>query len=919
MKKLIIIIFFISLPLLSKAQLSGSGTYADPWSGTLDGDATWSGTVYIDGDITVDDEKLTISAGAIIIFLSESADLIITGTGQIEADGTSGNMIRFTSDDDDDGNYGETGERWGHISFQSMGSAGASVISYCIIEYGRKAGAINTLESVGGGLQVDFNNITISDNIFRNNYAFFGGAVFVNAGKNPSITNCYFLNNTAREAGGGLYVYNSSASVISNCIFEGNYADGTLASYYSGGAIQFGSSITNAKVINSTFVNNTSDNTGDAFFTLSGGTVTNSIFWGSNDQIGFNSSGGTVNYSAIQGYSPGTHFNNCFDLNSSNTAPDGPNFVATDGSDWSIIFISPCRDAGTTPSPTVPNDYDGNPRIGPYDIGAYEVQYSRWTGGSNDKTWTSSGNWDGGVPTTSSDIIIPTGLALNYPIIATSPPDFEIGSGKIMILEPEAKATFGTLTNNGLLKLQADADSTASLILNTYSGSGTEEIQLYLTGGGGENTYKWHYISTPVSSLSTDVFTGVTPNLAQYIESRPSYDLMAGWVTYAGIVYTGGTGPTFNVLTPGKGYNFFDDVDNAFSFGGSFNTSNVVMSLSFTDLPSMHGFNLLGNPFSSGLDWNYIISDASYPESTSKGLYFTRDNEQCTYIGGVGVPEDVTGIIPPMQGFFTKTYAEDKTITLPTAARTHNTIHSRYKGTTIIPLIRLKLTDETASYDETVVRFDELAKTSLDYDFDALKMFISKSKNQIYTSIDGKDYAINGQPFPLESSLEVPAVIEIPVIVNLTIAGNYKISATQLQGIDETYDVTFIDNTTGFTADLKKAPELIFSSAAGTFKERFKLFVSISTGIEQPESSKSMFNIYPHNGMINIVPLADEWTRKSGSVNILDMTGKYIGNLENIEFQKNAIVQLQAPEIKGLYFVEIRSGVKRHVGKVVIK
>ena len=127
MKKIVILIIFIAFPLLADAQLTGNGTYASPWSGTLSGDATWSGTNYINGDITVDNEKLTISPGAIIIFLSESADLIITGTGQLEADGTAENMIRFTSDDDNDGIYGETGERWGHISFQNMGSAGASV------------------------------------------------------------------------------------------------------------------------------------------------------------------------------------------------------------------------------------------------------------------------------------------------------------------------------------------------------------------------------------------------------------------------------------------------------------------------------------------------------------------------------------------------------------------------------------------------------------------------------------------------------------------------------------------------------------------------------------------------------------------------------------------------------------------------
>ena len=47
-------------------------------------------------------------------------------------------MIRFTADHDNDGNFGEAGERWGHISFQDMGLAGPSIINFCIIEYGYK-------------------------------------------------------------------------------------------------------------------------------------------------------------------------------------------------------------------------------------------------------------------------------------------------------------------------------------------------------------------------------------------------------------------------------------------------------------------------------------------------------------------------------------------------------------------------------------------------------------------------------------------------------------------------------------------------------------------------------------------------------------------------------------------------------------
>ncbi len=918
----------MSLPILLSAALTGDGTYASPWSGTLEGDATWSGTKYINGDIIIDNEKLTISAGAIIIFLSETADLVITGTGQIEAAGTFGSIIRFTSDDDNDGTYGEAGERWGHISFQSMGSAGSSLFDYCIIEYGDVTSFSNTdPHGAGGGLHLNFTNVAITNCTFQHNKSQWGGGIFVYSDRSPSISNCYFYDNFAKEAGGGIYLWDRSGSVVQNCIFYSNSCQGYSSSNYTGGGLAAQSS-TSVKIVNCTFANNTSSRTegkGIMIYSSVNARVINSIFWGSTKEVycAGTSASNIVNC-AYQGitYSTGTPVNSIV-LNASNTNPAGPNFKATDGSDWSVQYVSPCRDAGVNSytGVTIPAlDYAGNSRVLTTDIGAYEVQYSRWKTTASSTDWNTASNWDGGVPSSSREVVVPTG-ATNYPIGSTTQ-DFTIGTGRLMIIEQGSIVTLDDLTNNGIIKLYHNASGFASLIINSYTrGTGaTEEIQLYLTGGGSEllEDYKWHYISTPVSSLSTGIFTGVTLDLAQFVESRPSTSLLQGWVAFDGYIYSTGqsTGPTFSTLTPGKGYNFWDGVNNTFTFGGLFNTSDVVMSLGFSGLPTMHGFNLLGNPFSSGLNWDDIADGVyfTYPANTSKGVYFTRNNLQCTYINGVGTPGDVTGIIPPMQGFFTKTYATGNSITLAAAARTHSSLHARYKGSGVIPLVRLAMNEDTVTYDETVVRFDDLAKTDLDNDFDAVKMFLSSTKTTIHTSMGGTDYAINGLPFPAPD-----ATTEIPVVVNVTTTGIHKISASQLQGLDS-YGVVLKDNITGFTADLKTTPEIIFTAPSGLLSDRFVLKVgNIATGLESPESAPGVFSIYHGYDFINILPLADEWNGITGSIKVLDITGKSVTDLQNTEFSRNSIIQLPAPGAKGLYVVQIRSGVKRYVGKVVVK
>jgi hypothetical protein len=438
---------------------------------------------------------------------------------------------------------------------------------------------------------------------------------------------------------------------------------------------------------------------------------------------------------------------------------------------------------------------------------------------------------------------------------------------------------------------------------------------LYLTGGdAGDKAYRWHYISSPISSLPVSTFAPTyTYNVVGWYDSRVSTTLAQGWVAYDGYIYSTGSmgGPTFSSFTPGIGYDYYDSVDDEYTFSGQFNTSSLNMSLSYAVADALHGFNLIGNPYPCGLNWDVITSNPSYPANTSKWITYTKDNTQYTYNNGVGVPEGTDGHIPPMQGVFIRTFSSGNSLPILLSAREHNST-SRYKGLeSEIPLIRLKINENNIS-DETVVRFDENAKPGIDYDFDAIKMFVSSSSTQIYSKDSEINYIINGLPFP-------NTIVEIPIVVNFLTTGNHTILTTQLQGLDY-YDVTLTDKITGFVSNLKTNPELIFSSSAGTISDRFVLKVTnVLTGIENPIISKNIFNIYHGFGILNIQTLSDEWDGQGGAVKIYDLTGKIVSETRNLEFWKNSLIQIQAPYSKGLYVVEIKLGMKRYVGKVIIK
>ena len=157
------------------------------------------------------------------------------------------------------------------------------------------------------------------------------------------------------------------------------------------------------------------------------------------------------------------------------------------------------------------------------------------------------------------------------------------------------------------------------------------------------------------------------------------------------------------------------------------------------------------------------------------------------------------------------------------------------------------------------------------------------------------------------------------MIVNVTTTGMHKISTTQLQGLDSYY-IYLIDNLTSTELDLKDTPDLSFSAPAGKISDRFILKISTTpTGTEDPQVKPGQFIIYHGYDLINIQPLADDWAGMPASVRLMDMSGKSITDMQNVEFQRNSLVRMQAPKAKGMYFVEIRSGVRRYVGKVVVK
>ncbi|MBS1605499.1 MAG: right-handed parallel beta-helix repeat-containing protein, partial [Bacteroidetes bacterium] len=252
----------------------------------------------------------------------------------------------------------------------------------------------------GGGMYNLNSSPTINNCIISNNTATnAGGGIYNKGGSSPVITNCIFSGNTQTLAGGaGGAMYNTNGSpLISNCVFHDNSADfgGAIdnelnvaspatspiikntvfannSSGHDGAAIgNFGTSLTLSNV---TIANNVAGRGGGAIDNASASlTATNSVFWGNTDVNGYGdiwweSGSGGLSYSFTQASWAGTGnqrgAGSPFVDVATPAGPDGVWGTADDG--LSLVAGSPGIDAGT-PDPTSlalgSTDIAGNPRV----------------------------------------------------------------------------------------------------------------------------------------------------------------------------------------------------------------------------------------------------------------------------------------------------------------------------------------------------------------------------------------------------------------------------------------------------------------------------------------------------------------------------------------------------------------------------
>ena len=419
-----------------------------------------------------------------------------------------------------------------------------------------------------------------------------------------------------------------------------------------------------------------------------------------------------------------------------------------------------------------------------------------------------------------------------------------------------------TLAANGNLTLKSDTlgSATVAALSGGAKITGNVSVQRFMSGGSlshrgyrlmsspvnqGSGIYSINYLISSCFLTGTNGTSGgfdKTGNPTIYLFRE---NIAPMYTTFLNSAFRGinnistaplyglddATYPTANIPV-GNGYLFFFRGDrNAASLStetvssyvpmhttltatGALNTDSITVKNWYTPSSSnlgytnttgnsgVQGYNLVGNPYASSIDWDKL------QPSSGSGIYgyqilstiYVFDEVTRTYgsyisgSGGIGSQSFVSNLIASGQGFFVMAkcscakltfYESAKTTSLPTGAQL-------LMGTPLITInnqyLRLQLTGKDSTISEqTLIRFKDQAPLNYADDIDALYKPGSGGASLSTQSQDNLALCINSIPLPGAKS-EV-----IKLNVNATASGLYTLSLRDLVAIPQLYDVWLID------------------------------------------------------------------------------------------------------------------------------
>lgn len=485
-----------------------------------------------------------------------------------------------------------------------------------------------------------------------------------------------------------------------------------------------------------------------------------------------------------------------------------------------------------------------------------------------------------------------------------------INSGGTVEIQADKSLTInGNLVNNGTFTVKSGATIKTA---GTVTGTGTTNVEQALASGR-----SWWYLASPVSGATSNVIAPInsTNKIGEYFENYiESPDNASTTAPYYSLPFTAGSA---KALTVGKGYviKFSDTNVKTVTFtGGSLNTGDVSPSVTRTGTTAAkRGFNLVGNPYPSYLDWN-LVFDAATATNMRNAIWFRTMGTSAmtfqTYSDGEGVPDNASSIIAPMQAFWVKVDKDNTaaSLTFKNTHRSHFVTGAnplKVKALDARPRLRLVVSNGTAT--------DELLVVGKSYASDVLDSYdIEKFSNdnvaipEIYSVVSGQELVIN-------SMNELTEGKTVTLGFRPGQAGTFTIETTQLENIDA--KVVLVDKVAVKEQELTAETPYTFASDETPTNDRFliKLVSKVPTGVENTAATGDLTVYVNRNNRIQLISGIE--LNDQATVSVYNVAGQ---KLSTQKLSKSA-TELNGTYNPGVYMIQLTNGSQAITKKLIIR
>ncbi|WP_205313933.1 T9SS type A sorting domain-containing protein [Pedobacter nanyangensis] len=448
---------------------------------------------------------------------------------------------------------------------------------------------------------------------------------------------------------------------------------------------------------------------------------------------------------------------------------------------------------------------------------------------------------------TTSTVRFPYVIFTNNATKSLGSGNFEITPTGVLILDPGTN-----LEANGHLTLTSNASSSARVeaIPSSSAIIGNVKVRRFLTGGDKAIYRTYRMLSSPIYDNGNA--SNRTYNYTQFINNMivtgaggatngfdPSANNSPSAWTYESNDYV----PLANINTPisvGRGAylfyrgdrsNFTDKITPPFIDPESFAmTYEGTLNQQDVNVPLSSGYNLVGNPYASSIDWNSAGILKNQLLNNVIRIWNPATKSYATYDGSVGVPAGVgSNIIPAGQGFFVQSASASGSLTFTENAKVGTqapvllmsapardrlalqkvSVAPSANVTAAVPRTELRLTlknQDNQFEEETAVLFQSGKAAQFNVAEDVSYIKDSREQKVFLSSLssDSRKLVINYMPEISESS-QVKFDID-----KLNGNGNYQLQV-KYKDVPAGYLVKLNDNLLGTTTNMPNGGTHTFS------------------------------------------------------------------------------------------------------------